>query len=103
MVMFKTLYYVTLLCVVGIVPVLILCGINSVYVGVDAINTRSLECQNVIVENTSSFNDGYGITFFVNEHVILDTVDENNIRKWARIEPGVVISAKLGKTSAEFC
>jgi hypothetical protein len=85
------------------IPLSIYFGVVVVYTGMDAINTRSLECQNVIVENTSSFNDGYGITFFVNEHVILDTADENNIKKWGRIEPGDTVYMKLGKQTAVFC
>lgn len=107
MVMFKILYYVTLLCVILIVPILILCGINSVYVSMDAINTRSLECQSVVVENTSSINDGYGITFFIDvnntQRMVLDTANENNIKRWGKIEPGDMIHMKLGKQTAVFC
>jgi hypothetical protein len=76
--------------------------VGYVYLSADAINTRSLECQNVVVENTS-INDNDGHTFFVNAHMILDTSNGNVIKKWGKLEPGDVVSMKYGKQTAVFC
>ena len=88
---------------IPIVAVLTYVTFGMIVVGADAVNTRSLECQPIIVENTSSINDGYAITFFVNEHMILDTSNGDNIKKWGRLEPGDAVSMKFGKQTAVFC
>lgn len=105
--MIKTLYYMLIIFLLIVIPLSIYFGVVMFYIGMDAINTRSLECQNVIVENTSSINDVYGITFFVDvnntPHMILDTANENNIKRWAKINPGDVVHMKPGKQTAVFC
>ena len=93
----------TLFLVIPIAVILTYIAFGMVFVGIDAVNTRSLECQTIIVENTSSINDGYSITFFVNEHMILDTSNGDNIKKWGRLEPGDAVSMKFGKQTAVFC
>lgn len=104
--MIKITFYISLI-FIPIVVILIFITAGMVYVGMDATTTRTLECQNVVVENTSNINDGYGITFFINvnntSRMILDTSDGNIIKRWGRIEPGDVVYMKLGKQTAVFC
>jgi len=74
--------------------------------GADAMNTRSLECQNVVVENTSAIDSG-GESYFIivndTPRMILDTAKISVIKKWAKINPGDTIYMKLGKQTVEFC
>lgn len=97
--------YIIIPIIIAVIATFYMVGMG--YVAIDAINTRSLECQNVVVENTSSINDGYGITFFVNVNntrcMVLDTANDNNIKRWGKIEPGDVVYMKLGKQTAVFC
>lgn len=89
----------------GLVTALLICVIGQmVYIGNDAINTRPLECKNITVENTSYIaTSSFFITINDIPRMVLDTADSNVIRKWGKIEPGDIVSAKLGKATVEFC
>ena len=100
--MLKVIYYMLILFITLFIPLICYISIGLVYFGIDATNTRSLECQNIIVGNTSSVS-GDGITFFVNGRVILDTSNGSIIKKWGKLESGDVVYMKYGKQTGVFC
>jgi hypothetical protein len=103
--MIKTTFYISLI-FIPIVAILIFIMAGMVYTGMDATTTRTLECQNVVVENTLAVNSG-GMSYFIivndTPRMILDTTKISVIKKWAKINLGDIVYMKLGKQTAVFC
>jgi hypothetical protein len=89
-----SLLAISMVCVVGMIA----------YTTADVLDLRSHPCENISVENTSYVaTSSFIITINGTPRVVLDTANKDVIRKWGKMEPGDVISAKLGKTAVEFC
>jgi hypothetical protein len=78
----------------------------AVLIGVDAYQVRGQACQDVVVYGTSMGGDA--ATLYITTHdgspkMLLDTANVSIIRKWGRINPGDIVSMKLGERTAELC
>lgn len=102
---FKIIFYISLI-FIPIVAILIFITAGMIYTGMDVTTARTLECQNVVVENTSAIDSG-GMSYFIivndTPRMILDTKKISVIKKWAKINSGDTVYMKLGKQTGVFC
>lgn len=79
-------------------------GCSMGIITMDVIKTRSLQCQNVIVSNTTMYDtSSFYVTVDDAPRLVLGVAEPGVIKRWGRIEPNDTVYMKLGDRTVEFC
>lgn len=102
-------FVMCMIAIVGIIILIIMAFMmyQLFIISMDAISTRSLKCENVVVNDTTiSLTDGYASLYVVVDTTprqLLDIAYTDKVSQWNQLRHGDIISAKLGKQTISFC